>query len=168
MFLTEKRDKSIKGRMVYNGKPTRAWMSREDSASPTASLESIFLTAIIDAIEGRDVMTADIPNAFIQTVMPPVEDGDERVVMKITGVLVNLLVDLAPETYGPYVVLEKGRRVLYVQVLKALYGMLIAALLWYKKFRADLEEKGFVFNPYDPCVANKTVNGKQQIGRAHV
>jgi hypothetical protein len=27
MFLTEKRDKSGKGRMVYNGKPTREWLS---------------------------------------------------------------------------------------------------------------------------------------------
>jgi hypothetical protein len=27
MFLTEKRDKSVKGRMVYNGKPTREWLS---------------------------------------------------------------------------------------------------------------------------------------------
>jgi hypothetical protein len=67
MFLTEKRDKTIKGRLVYNGKPTPEWLSRENSASPTASLESIFLTAIIDAKEVRDVMTADVPNAFIQT-----------------------------------------------------------------------------------------------------
>jgi hypothetical protein len=27
MFLTEKRDKSVKGRMVYNTKPTREWLS---------------------------------------------------------------------------------------------------------------------------------------------
>jgi hypothetical protein len=27
MFLTEKRDKSMKGRMVYNGKPLREWLS---------------------------------------------------------------------------------------------------------------------------------------------
>jgi hypothetical protein len=27
MFLTEKRDKSVKGRMLYNGKPTREWLS---------------------------------------------------------------------------------------------------------------------------------------------
>ena len=70
MFLTEKRDGTIKGRMVYNGKPTREWLSREDSASPTASLESILITAVIDAHENRDVMTADVPNAFIQTFMP--------------------------------------------------------------------------------------------------
>ena len=46
--------------------------------------------------------------------------------------------------------------------------MLVAALLWYKKFRADLEEVGFVFNPYDPCVANRQVNGKQQTICFHV
>ena len=44
-------------------------MSREDSASPTAMLESIILTLAIDAKEKRDVMTGDVPNAFIQTEM---------------------------------------------------------------------------------------------------
>ena len=66
LFLSEKRDGTIKGRMVYNGKPTREWLSKEDSASPTVSLESLFLTSIIDAKEGRDVMTCDIPNTFIK------------------------------------------------------------------------------------------------------
>ena len=36
VLLTEKRDGSIKGRTVYNGKPTREWLSREDTMSPTA------------------------------------------------------------------------------------------------------------------------------------
>ena len=165
MFLTEKSDGTVKGRMVYNGKPTREWMSREDSASPTAALESIFLTSIIDAKEKRDVMTADVPNAFIQTPMP---DSSEKVVMKITGVLVHLMVEMAPEIYGPYVVYENGKKVLYVRVLKALYGMLVASLLWYTKFKKDLEGQGFEFNPYDPCVANKMVNGKQHTIRFHV
>ena len=130
LFLTEKRDKTVKGRAVYNGKPTREWLSREDSASPTASLESIMLTAIIDAFEGRDIMTCDIPNAFIQARMPPPKNGEDRVIMKITGVLVDLLVKIAPETYAPYVEIENGVKVLYVELLRALYGMLIAAILW--------------------------------------
>ena len=104
LFSTEKRDKTIKGRMVYNGKPTRDWLSREESSSPTVSLESIFLTSIIDAKEERDVMTTDIPNASIHVHMPDVHDGKARVIMKIAGVLVNSLVELAPETYGPHVV----------------------------------------------------------------
>ena len=120
MFLTEKRDKTVKGRMVYNGKPTREWLDKEDSASPTVALESIMLTAVIDAKEERDVMSADVSNAFIQTPMPERKNGEERVVMKITGVLVDLLVQLAPDVYGPFVVYEKGRKVLYVQVLRAI------------------------------------------------
>jgi hypothetical protein len=97
MFLTEKRDKSVKGRMVYNRKPTREWLSREDAASPTAALESILITGVIKAKEERGVMTCDIPNAFIQAYLPKKEPGEDRVVMKITGVLVDMLVDINPE-----------------------------------------------------------------------
>lgn len=168
MFLTEKRDGTCKARAVYNGKPTREWHDKDDAASPTASLESIFLTAIIDAKEGRDVMSCDIPNAFIQAHMPDITDGGERVIMKLSGILLDLLVELAPELYGPYVVEDNGKRVLYLQVLRALYGMLVAALLWYRKFRADLEEIGFIFNHYDPCVANRMVKDKQQTVKFHV
>jgi hypothetical protein len=128
MFLGEKRDGTIRGSMVYNGKPMREWLSREDSASRTAALESIMLMAVIDAHEGRNVMTCDIPNAFIQALMPEVKDGNERVMIKITGVFVDMLVELNPELYGPYVVYEKNRKGLYVQVIRAIYGMLEAAL----------------------------------------
>ena len=89
-------------------------------------------------------------------------------IMKITGVLVDLLVELNPELYGKYVVYENGRKVLYVVVLRAIYGMLQSALLWYKKFRKELEEEDFVFNPYDPCVANRIRKGKQHTIRFHV
>ncbi|MGC9293583.1 MAG: reverse transcriptase domain-containing protein, partial [Acidobacteriaceae bacterium] len=100
--------------------------------------------------------------------MPNLDDANERVFMKITGVLVDLLVEMAPEVYKSFVTHESNKKVVYVQVLRALYGMLVAALLWYKKFRNDLEQQGFVFNPYDPCVANKVVNNKQHTVRFHV
>jgi hypothetical protein len=94
------------------------------------------ITAVIDAHQERYVMTCDIQNAFIQALMPEVKEGDERVMMKIIGVLVDILVELDPELYGPYVVYERNRRnkVLYVQVMRAIYGMLEAAIIWYKKF----------------------------------
>ena len=168
MFVTEKRDGTIKARAVYNGKPTRVWQNKDDVRSPTVSLEGLMLSLCIDAKEGRDVMTLDVPNAFIQADMPQPTDGSDRVIMKVEGTLAELLVDLDPEKYGPYLAYEKGRPIIYVVVLKALYGMLIAALLWYKRFRKDLEEVGFEFNPYDPCVANRIVNGKQQTICFHV
>ena len=160
LFLTEKRGGTMKGALVHNGKLSREWL-REDTASPTAILEGLLLTAVIDANEERDVMTSDIPNAFIQTEMPEVKDGEQRVTMKITGVLVDMIVQLNPNTYGEFVVYEKGRKVLYVQVLRAIYDMLVSSLLWYKKFRKELKEYGFEFNPYNPCVANRMEDGKQ-------
>ena len=54
-------------------------------------------------------MCEDIPNAFIQAEMSDISDGKERVTMKITGVLVDMLVQLSPKIYGPYVVFEKQR-----------------------------------------------------------
>ena len=113
-------------------------------------------------------MTNDVPNAFIQAKIPEPGEGEDRIIMKITGVLVDLLIEIAPDVYNGYVVYERGHKVIYVQVLRALYGMLKAALLWYKKFRKDLEDIGFRFNPYDPCVANRMRNRRQHTIRFHV
>ena len=44
---------------------------------------------------------------------------------------------------------------MYVCLSKAMYGMLEAALLYYRKISRELKEYGFVINPYDACVANK-------------
>ena len=117
------------------------------------------LMAIIDAEEGRDVATADVPNAYIQT---DLEDKDgEQTIMKIRGEAVKILCEMDP-VYKPYVVYERGQPVLYVHVTKAIYGLLVSSMLYYRKFTKDIVEFGFEINPYDPCVANKMVNGKQQ------
>ena len=164
-FISQKESGEVKGRMVYNGKPTREWFTKESVTSPTVTTEGVFLTAAIDAKQKRDIMSNDVPNAFIQAEAPK---GKEKIVMKITGVLVDLLIDVCPETYKDFVVLENGKRVIYVVVLRAIYGMLQAALLWYQKFKSDLEKIGFNFSPYDGCVATRTVNGKQHTIRFHV
>ena len=45
---------------------------------------------------------------------------------------------------------------------KALYGLIHTTLLFYRKLRKEMEAMVFVVNPYDPCVANRMVSGKQQ------
>jgi hypothetical protein len=167
IFLVEKRDKSIKGRACANGSSQREYMDRDEAASPTTMTESVMITATIDAKQNRDVMTADIPNAFVQVDIDEKEKG-ERIIMKIRGLLVNMLTELSPETYEKYVVYEGNNKVLYVRMIKALYGMLQSSLLYYKKFRKDIESIGFKLNPYDPCVANRIVNGKQHTVTWHV
>ena len=88
--------------------------------------------------------------------------------MKLRGLIVDWLIKMDPRAYLDKVVYEKGKKVLYLQVLRALYGMLVAALEWYKKIKTDLERIRFEFNPYDGCVANRMVNGNQQTLRLHV
>ena len=72
IFLVETRDKSIKGRACANGSSQREYMDRDGAASPTTMTESVMITATIDAKQNRDVMMADIPNAFVQV------DNDEK------------------------------------------------------------------------------------------
>jgi hypothetical protein len=88
-------------------------------------------------------------------------DSHEWDIMKITGHLADLLIEMQPEVYGPFATKENGVTVLYVEILRALYGMIKSPLLFYRKLRKDLESIGFEVNPYDICVANKMVNGKQ-------
>ena len=49
-----------------------------------------------------------------------------------------------------------------------MHGMLMSGLLFCKKFRAAIEAKGYKVNPYDPCVANKMIAGKQHTPSWHV
>ena len=98
MLLTRKKSGDVKGRLAYNGKPTREWIQDEDKSSPTVLTESLFVTCAIDAYEGRNLMSMDIPNAFIQVSIPEREKGD-RIIMKIRGRLVDWLVEIAPETH---------------------------------------------------------------------
>ena len=101
----------------------------------------------------------DIPNAFIQTV---VQDDKTKVVIRIHGTVVDMLLKIALEVYSPYVTYDKkGNKELLVICLNALYGTMMASILYYQKFTASLESKGFMMNQYDPCVWNKIVNGKQ-------
>ena len=88
--------------------------------------------------------------------------------MKVRGKLVKLLVDIDPSRYKSLVVIEKGTEVLYLNILRAIYGMLEASLLWYRKLRSDLESIGFKFNTYDQCVTNRTISKKQHTLNFHV
>ena len=60
---------------MFNEKPTRNYIIKEDLASPTAANESIAIMCAIDTHKGRDVATADVPNTFIQSDMPESKPG---------------------------------------------------------------------------------------------
>ena len=69
--------------------------------------------------------------------------------------------EVNPE-YKEDVMFGGTKKVLYVQILQALYGMIESALLWYSLLYIEaLEKEGFVVNEYDKCIANKMIEEKQ-------
>jgi hypothetical protein len=80
---------------------------------------------------------------------------------------VDILCEIDP-AYIPYIVEEGKHKILYLHITKGIYGMLVSAMLFYRKLKTDLINYGFEINPYDPCVANKIVNGHQMTVSWHV
>ena len=78
------------------------------------------------------------------------------------------MVNIEPIIYRNVFTIKNDRTVLYVQLQKALYRCLRSAILFYEKLVANLKSNGFIINPYEPCVSNMTVNGKQMTIIWHV
>ena len=163
MFLKRKCCGKVKGHGCTDGRKQRAYIAKEESTAPTVSTEAVFLTAVIDALEGQEVAVLDVPGAFMQA------DIDELVHMRFMGEMVNMLLQIDSEMYKDYVVMEKGEQVMYMELLKALYGTLRAAhLFWQKLSKQLIDEWGFTPNKYDDCMVNKTINGHQMTVVWHV
>jgi hypothetical protein len=112
------------------------------------------------------VAVVDILNAFIQT---KIEDEVDMAIVKLRGILIDMLVDIAPNIYSPFVTNPKGHeKQLINQCKNAIYGTMVASLLYYKKFTKSLINYVFEFNPYVPCVATKMIKGSQMTICFHV
>jgi hypothetical protein len=166
VFLKHKWDGKIKGRTVDGGNKQRNYIPKEDAILSTVAMESVLMSCIIDAKEERDVAVVDNPNAFVQT---RVENEKDAAFIKIRGFLVDILVEIAPDVYTSYVMKDKkGAKQFMVQCQNALYGTMIASILYYRKFVKILTDIDFVINPYDPCVTNKKTEGEYMTICFHV
>jgi hypothetical protein len=155
MFMVLKRNGLLKTRGCANGSVQRLYTNKEDVSSPTPDFYAFKFIAAVIAREGRDVASVDLPGFFLQT------DQDEKILLKVTGAVALLLVESEPAKWRKHLRKENGKYVIYVLCKKAIYGTMNAALLAYKKLAKLFREWGFKMNPYDPCVWNKMVNGKQ-------
>jgi hypothetical protein len=163
MFLKEKHSGTVKGRGCADGRPQRDYLTKEDTSAPTVSTEALFLTSAVDAHEGCKVISVDVPGAFMQC------NINELIHVKLEGVMAKMMVRIDPDKYGPYLTEENGVPVLYMRLLKALYGTLQAALLFWEDLSGFLiDELGFEANPYDLCVVNKMIDGKQCTAIWHI
>jgi hypothetical protein len=86
----------------------------------------------------------------------------------MNGTLAELMAKTDPKLYRKYLTDEKGKKVLYLRLQKALYRMMKSTLSFYRKLISKLKGMGFEVNPYDPCIVNKMVNDSQMTVRWHV
>ncbi len=149
MFLKEKRDTIVKAQMCADGQGQHGDWSKQDTTLPIVSTELVFITTVLDAHEGYNVVCFDILGAFLHA------DSDKDITIILKGRFAKLMVQVAPYLYRKYITVNRQRTaILHVKMQKAIYGLVRSALLFYKKLVADLESIGFVLNPYDLCVTN--------------
>ena len=100
--------------------------TKEEASSPTVSIKAVLLSSVIDAVEGLDIDTVDIPGAFMQ------------VDMRIDRIMTMPLKQLAPETYEPYI--QASTNLPFVVLQKAHQGTLQAVMLLWRKLTQQLEQ----------------------------
>ena len=138
------------------GTTFRKFVPTYEEKVPTITLEGLLDTMAIDAYEGRKVATFDITGAYLQTDIPK----DKFMLILLEGKFVDIMCEINTE-YKQHVSTTDGRNTLYLRILKAIYGMIEYALLWYELYGILLKVIGFQINTYDMCVAKKDINRKK-------
>ena len=135
IFLAKKRGGRIKVIACADGRGQRVKFEKEDAAYPKFAIEIIFITSVIDAHEGCDVAIIYIPGAFLHA------DSYEHIIMVFKGKLTLLMCNVEPKLYMKNIIFDKGGKpVLYFKMLKAIYGLLKGAFLFYHKLVKNLQK----------------------------
>lgn len=106
----------------------------------------------IAAKEGRYVASCDIEGAYLNANLEK-----RPLFMRLPRSVVKWTLKFFPHL-GKFVN-EDGT--ITTRVIKAMYGTVEAGRLWFEHLRETLINDGFMQNPHDPCVFNKTVEGVQ-------
>ena len=146
-LIKAKRDGNLKRRTVVGGRLQRLLYNRSMTASPTASTDAQMLLIMIDAHINRFIGTADVAGAYLKAYMK------DYVLIKFAGASVDIFCAMNPR-HSRFEVVKSGGKVLYVRLVRAIYGCVKLGLLWYDLFHSHLAKRGFVLNPYNSCIAN--------------
>ena len=154
MIVVQKKDGTVKAREVLVVTSNESSCRKKMRVHPLLLLNQC-CCRVQTMLESKDRQPCSIQTR--------VKRDKDKAIIRIRGLVVDMLVEIAPEVYSEYVTKDKrGNTELLVICLNALYGTMVAALLFYQKFCNSLLSKGFVKNPYyDRCVWNKDINGKQ-------
>ena len=116
----------------------------------------MFTSLIIDAHEGIDVAIFDVPGAYLNANIPE----DKFILLNIEGEFVDIMCEVNSK-HKKNIRVYNGVKLIYLRILKALYGCIESALLSYYLYANTLTSQGFLINPYDRCKVNITNKEKQ-------
>ena len=102
-LIKEKRDGRLKGRSIADGQPQRAFYMKEETSSPMATPESVLRTALIDAVEDRHVVVADVTGAYLNA------DMDDFVLLRLSGEDADMMCDANP-VYADFTTNDNGKK----------------------------------------------------------
>lgn len=88
-------------------------MRQDESVAPsTASLESLFVTLLVEQYEGIDAAITDVLGAYLHATLSS-NARKERVLIKLEGYFVDIVVKINPE-HEKHIIFENGKKVLYL------------------------------------------------------
>ena len=100
----------------------RGYVSKEESDVPIVATEAMIIARVIESKEDQDVTMLDIPDAFLETFAPT---DSERTIMKIRGMLVDMLVEIPPKACKHCVAYDgKNNKLLHISMLKPSHDMI--------------------------------------------
>ena len=160
-FLSDGSFDKLKARLVGGGDQQDRNDYDLDLSSSTAATSTVFMIAALAGAEHRHVITVDIPAAYLNAWM---KSTGVKVHMRINKQLSKMLCALDPSLVN--YIGTNGE--LLVCLDKALYGCIESAKLWFEHLAESLSKIGFLRNPHEPCLYNKTINEVQITIIVHV
>ena len=153
LFLEEKRGGRIKGRIVGGtGASSQDKSKYQDLSSPTVRFETVALLLKSAATTGMQVAVADIPGAYLHAKFQDMTTegaADNKRYIVAKGMLAKMMGAVDAECAR---CMDKDTGDLYLQLNKALYGLIEAAKLWYSEISNMLLGQGFKQSLADPCL----------------
>ena len=105
---------------------------------------------MIDSYKWREVATIDVPGAYLHVDTP----RDKKGILELRVTFVDIIFQINPE-HNKNMMYKSGQKVLYMLVLRSIYGCIDFFLQLYKLYSETLMEKGFELSPYYIFVTNK-------------
>jgi hypothetical protein len=117
-----------------------------ESEGPVARVESLLMLLSIAIHQGLTIFKVDVGSAFMRT---PMADDVQHKWVKLDKLVVNMLKQIQPGKYEPYV-LPDGTVI--VRLKKLSYGYVEVAHYWWRDLKETFENNGYAVSNKGKCV----------------